>query len=142
VLTRRGFIGITSGAIGSVVVVASLSGCRQRDTKKYPKGAPMFVRISMGHFDPAIHDDIERTLREGGARLIPHINKLAGCIHYYAAINREASTIVNVSIWDSLEHAEQMSSLPAMADEGNLMRSKGLRFDPIINYESVWTITA
>lgn len=99
------------------------------------------VRISLGRFDAGSYDDIERLLREGGERLIPEIRKLAGCLHYYAAINREAKTIVNVSVWDSLEPAKQMGTLKAMLDEGALMRSKGVQFDPIVSYESAWTIT-
>lgn len=101
----------------------------------------MIVRISTGHFEAGQYEAVQQLLTEGGDRLIPAIQKLAGCLHYYSAINREAGTIVNVSVWDSLEHAQQMASLQAMQAEGAQMRALGVRFDPILNHETVWTIT-
>lgn len=101
----------------------------------------MVVRVSTGHFEPGQLTDVERTLREGGARLLPAIQKLPGCLHYYAGIQREANAIVNVSVWDSLAHAEQMGSLVEMQREGALMRSLGVRFEAILNYETTWTIS-
>ena len=101
----------------------------------------MIVRVSTGTFEASQFEDIERTLREAGERLVPEIRKLAGCLHYYAAIDRTACRIVNVSAWDSLEHAQQMATLQAMQAEGALMRPKGVSFEPIINHETVWTIT-
>ena len=101
----------------------------------------MVVRVSTGHFEPSQLAAVERTLEEGGSRLIPAIQKLPGCRHYYAALQREANAIINVSVWDSLEHAAQMGSLEEMRREGALMRSLGVRFEPILNYETAWTIT-
>lgn len=135
-LTRREVIGLMAGSSLTGILPGNLKGATALQRK-----TSMFVRISTGHFEASLCDEIDRTLREGGDRLVPHIRKLAGCVHYYAAINREANTIVNVSVWDSLEHAEQMATLKAMQEEGVLIRSKGVRFDPIVNYESVWTIT-
>ncbi len=100
----------------------------------------MIVRVSTAHFEASQYEEIERTLREGGARLVPAIRALPGCLHYYAGTNRAASAIINASVWDTLEHAEQMTSLAEMKAEGTLMRSKGVRFEPIINYEIDWTI--
>jgi quinol monooxygenase YgiN len=141
VLTRREAMGVAGVAAGSALM-GGLGGCGVRGATAPERRTTMHVvRISSGHFDASACEDIERTLREGGDRLVPHIRRLAGCIHYYAAINRETNTIVNVSVWDSLEHAEQMGTLKAMQDEGVLMRSKGVQFNPIVNYESVWTIT-
>jgi quinol monooxygenase YgiN len=101
----------------------------------------MIVRVSEGHFEPDRYDEVERLLREGGERLKPAIRDLPGCLHYYAGINRAASAIINVSVWEKLAHAEQMSSLPEMAAEGALMRSLGVRFETIVNHETEWTIT-
>ncbi len=98
------------------------------------------VRISTGRFDAGVYDEVDRLMRDGQKRLVPAIEKLPGCLRYEAGISRDANTITNVSIWDTLEHAQQMASLQAMQTEGILMRSKGVRFDPIINYEVVWEI--
>ncbi len=42
-----------------------------------------------------------------------------------------------MSVWDSFEHAEQVSTLKAMQVEGQRMRSMGVRFERIVNYETV-----
>ncbi|HYV44212.1 MAG TPA: hypothetical protein VFA20_05090 [Myxococcaceae bacterium] len=101
----------------------------------------MIVRISTGHFDADKHEAVKKLLTEGGERLIPAIKKLPGCLHYYSAIDRAAGKIVNVSVWDTLEHAQQMESLQEMRAEGQKMTALNVRFDPIINHETVWTIT-
>jgi len=101
----------------------------------------MIVRISTGHFDAARYEEVRKLLTEGGDRLIPAIKKLPGCLHYYAAVNKEAGKIVNVSVWDTLEHAQQMGSLQEMRAEGLKMTALNVRFDPIVNHETTWTIT-
>jgi len=60
-------------------------------------------------------------------------------VHYCDGINHAARAIINVSVWDTLEHAEQMASPKEMQAEGTLMRSKGVRFEPI-DYESDHTL--
>ncbi len=98
------------------------------------------VRISIGRFDKSVYPEVERLLQDGQKRLVPAIEKLPGCLRYEVGISQDANTITNVSIWDTMEHAAQMASLRAMKAEGDLMRAKGVRFDPIINYEVVWEI--
>jgi hypothetical protein len=101
----------------------------------------MIVRISTGYFDADKHDAVKKLLTEGGERLIPAIKKLPGLVHYYSAIDKAAGKIVNVSVWDTLEHAQQMASLKEMHAEGLKMTALNVRFDPMVNYETVWTIT-
>ena len=100
----------------------------------------MVVRISTGHFEADRYEAVAALLREGGDRLIPAIEELPGCLHYYAGIDRDAGTIVNVSVWDTREHALQMASLAEMQAEGARMRALAVRFEPIVNYETVWDI--
>jgi quinol monooxygenase YgiN len=100
----------------------------------------MYVRISRGHFDPERAEAIERLLQASGDTLIPAIKRLAGNLHYYAGIDRESGTMVNVSVWETLEQAQQMASLPEMAAQAQLFRGEGVRFDTIINYGTVWDI--
>lgn len=66
----------------------------------------MDVRISRGHFEPAQGDEIDRLLRESGDTLIPAIRRLAGNLHYDAAIDRASArgvrleTIINYeTLW-------------------------------------------
>ncbi len=100
----------------------------------------MIVRVSIGHFEGGALEQVEQLLREGGDRLIPAIRGLRGCRHYYVGIDRSRNAIVNVSVWETLQDAMQMASLRAMQQEGERMRAIGVRFEPITNHETVWTI--
>jgi hypothetical protein len=101
----------------------------------------MIVRISTGSFDAEKYEEVRKLLTEGGARLIPAIKELPGLLHCYSAIDRESRKIVNVSVWDTLDHAKQMASLQEMRVEGQKMTALNVRFDPIVNHETAWTIT-
>jgi hypothetical protein len=100
----------------------------------------MYVRISRGHFEPARCEEIDRLLRESGDTLIPAIRRLAGNRHYYAAIDCASATMVNVSVWDTLAHAQQMATLPEMRALAEVFSARGVRFETIINYETLWQI--
>jgi hypothetical protein len=100
----------------------------------------VYVRISRGHFNPAQFDEIDQMLRASGEALLPAIRRLLGNLHYYAGIDRASAAMVNVSVWDTLEHAQQMATLPEMQAMADLFRSKGVRFETIVNYETVWEL--
>jgi len=100
----------------------------------------MIVRISRGRFDPAKVDVVAATLTSAQTQLIPAIERLSGLLHYYAGIDRTSATIVNVSIWDSLEHAQQMSTLAPMLALREQFAALGVQFDPMLNYETLWRI--
>ena len=99
-----------------------------------------YVRISRGQFDLAQGDAIDALLRNSSETLVPAIRRLAGNLHYYAGIDHASGTMVNVSVWETLEQAQQMATLAEMAAQAGLFRDKGVRFEPIINYETVWEI--
>ena len=107
-----------------------------------PAPAPgRIVRISRGSFAPEKYADVERRLAASQESLIPAIRKLAGCLHYYAAIDRHSSTLVNVSVWRSLADAQQMQTLAPMLALAEAFTRDGVRFErPVINYESLWQI--
>jgi len=49
--------------------------------------------------------------------------------------------MINVSVWDSLDDARQMDTLPEMAAAGKGFAAGGVQFErPIINYLTVWEI--
>lgn len=49
--------------------------------------------------------------------------------------------MVHVSVWDSEEHAEQMSRLKEMiVDARHDAEAVGVTFIPIVNYPIFWTI--
>jgi hypothetical protein len=101
----------------------------------------MIVRISRGRFEPAAYAEIERRLRESATSLIPAIRKLPGVLPYYAGIDRDSSTMINVSTWRSLDDARQMDSLEEMRALSREFQTKGVEFDrPITNYDTLWNI--
>jgi hypothetical protein len=71
--------------------------------------------------------------------LVPAIQRLDGCSHYFAAIDRESSSMVNVSVWRTLEDARQMQTLAPMLALAEEFTREGVRFErPALNYETLW----
>ena len=98
------------------------------------------IRVSRGNFDPARFEEVDRMTKETGNYLIPAIQKLPGLLSYYAGASPHGS-MVHVSIWDSEEHAEQMSRLKEMIiDARRAYQAVGVTFPPIVNYPISWTI--
>ncbi len=81
--------------------------------ERHPMALPI-VRISRGRFDAHRYEDIRKRLADARLTLIPAIQALPGMLHYYVGIDAETSTMVNISIWNCLEHAQQMSTLGPM----------------------------
>ena len=78
--------------------------------------------------------------KETGTYLIPAIQKLPGLLSYYAGASPDGS-MVHVSIWDSEEHADQMSKLKEMiVDARRDGKAVGVDFIPIVNYPLCWFI--
>jgi hypothetical protein len=98
------------------------------------------VRVSRGSFDPSRFTEVDAVNKKVSAYLIPAIKQLPGLIHWYAGVSPEGS-IVNVSVWDSDEHAAQMGRLKEMiVDARGEMVAVGVSFIPIVNYPVNWTI--
>jgi quinol monooxygenase YgiN len=97
------------------------------------------VRISRGSFPAGKHAAIKARLDSAQESLVPAIRNLSGCLHYFAAIDRESSSIVNVSVWRSLADAQQMQTLAPMLALAEEFTREGVRFErPVINYETLW----
>jgi hypothetical protein len=102
--------------------------------------ATAVVRVSRGSFDPGRFTEVDAVNKKISEYLVPAISRLPGLIHYYAGVSPEGS-IVNVSVWDSDEHAAQMGQLKEMAVEARgEMEAVGVTFTPIVNYPINWTI--
>ena len=99
------------------------------------------VRISPGTFDPAQFDEVQAMSVATSRYLVPAIKNLPGLISYYAGISRDGS-MVHVSVWESEEHAQQMSRLKEMiVDARGDAERAGVTFGaPIINYPIDWEI--
>jgi quinol monooxygenase YgiN len=101
----------------------------------------MYVRISRGSYSPQLHLEVSRRLNAASRSLVPAIRQLPGCVSYFAGSDAESSTLVNVSVWDTLEHAEAMSSLAEMLALAKDFIAIGVEFErPIVNYECMWQL--
>jgi hypothetical protein len=99
------------------------------------------VRVSRASFDPARFPEVHEMSVAIGRYLIPAIKELPGLISYYAGTWPDGS-MVHVSIWESDEHAQQMSRLKEMiVDARHDAEKAGATFaTPIVNYPIDWTI--
>jgi quinol monooxygenase YgiN len=101
----------------------------------------VYVRISKGSYPAALHVEFTMRMADAGKTLIPAIKRLPGCLNYYAATDESSSTMINVSVWDTLEHAQAMATLPEMGELAKEFIALGAEFErPIINYQALWQI--
>ena len=107
-------------------------------TKSLPTTA--VVRVAHGSFDPSRFAEVDALNTKDSEYLAPAIRQLPGLIHWYAGVSPEGS-IVNVSVWDSGEHAAQMDRLKEMTvDARGEMKAVGVTFTPTVIYPVNWTI--
>jgi hypothetical protein len=98
------------------------------------------VRVSFGWYPPEKADEVAANLNYAGKPVGDAIPKLPGLIAYYSGIDRKHHAVVNVSLWKDVPSAEQMSTLRAMLDEGEVMTKLGVQYvRPITNFETVWS---
>ena len=101
----------------------------------------MIIRISRGTFDPTRYDEVAERLNTSQAQLIPAVTALPGNLSFYAGIDRASNSMVNLSVWETIEHAKQMDSLAPMLALAGEFQKLGVQFErPITNYETLWMI--
>ena len=101
----------------------------------------MIVRISKGAYPARIHAEVTARMDAASQSLIPAIRMLPGCLGFYVATEENSSTMVNVSVWETLEHAEAMSTLAEMIALAREFIALGVEFErPIINYPVLWKL--
>ena len=99
------------------------------------------VRISKGKFNVKDVEHAEQLLVESEKPLREPLSRLRGLLHYYVGIDRAASYLINVSVWESLEAAHQMDTLQAMLAQRPVLVAAGVTFEVITNHETLWMIT-
>ncbi|WP_194897226.1 hypothetical protein [Catenulispora pinisilvae] len=106
-------------------------------TESLPETA--VVRLSRGSFDPSLFAEVEALNLKQAEYLVPAIKALPGLISWYASLMSDG--MVQVSIWDSYEHAKQMDTLKEMnVIARGEMEALGVKFVPIVNPQITWTI--
>lgn len=103
----------------------------------------MIVRISRGRYASALHVEVTTRLADASKSLVPAIRAMPGCLAYYAGSDEASCTMVNVSVWDTMEHASAMAALPEMNALAKAFIALGVEFErPIINYSTLWHVGA
>ncbi|HET6868336.1 MAG TPA: hypothetical protein VFH80_20640 [Solirubrobacteraceae bacterium] len=102
--------------------------------------ATAVVRVSRASFDPSRFTEVDAMNKKTSEYLIPAVKRLPGLIHFYAGVSPEGS-IVQMSVWDSDEHASQLNHLTEMTVTARgEAEAVGVRFTPIVHYPIGWTI--
>lgn len=74
--------------------------------------------------------------------IIPALRQLPGLLHFYSGVSPKGS-VVQISVWDTDEHAAQLNTLKEMVVIGRRdMESVGVTFTPIVHYpiDQTWTV--
>ena len=103
--------------------------------------ATAVLRVSPATFEPSRFAEVDALTTKQAEYLIPAIKQLPGLLDFYAAVSPEGSAI-QVSVWDSEEHAKQLDHLQQMVVVARgEMEAIGVTFiRPIVNYPIDWTI--
>ena len=99
------------------------------------------IRISLGSFESNKAAVVETKLIESKAVLEAGIRAMRGNLGYYVGIDRKNNAISNVSLWDSVEAAGQMTTFQPMLDLAKTFVELGVRFQrPILNLTTLWEL--
>lgn len=99
------------------------------------------VRLSILRCEPDQFPMFKKMMEDADGVLAPGIRSMEGLIDYFAGADEATSSLSNVSVWETLEHARQMERFAPMADLARQFAEKGARFDrPIMNHGVLWQI--
>lgn len=131
--TRRDLLlsmGVGSAAMLDAPLRAAVSG-----------GSAPVLRVSKGRFDADRYATVRQRLDDAQQTLVPAIRALHGCLHFWAGIDLVSNTLVNISVWASLDDARQMDTLAPMRALASEFAELGVAFErPIANYETLWEV--
>jgi hypothetical protein len=139
-MSRRSFGAATvaTGAILALPVAAQGEQPASITGRKNMAFDPV-VRISISRCDAAQFDKLRQLMLESEATLRPGIERMPGNLAFYAGADPTCLTFTNISLWDTLEHAQQLDQFQPMLDAGKRFVAEGARFDrPIINSATLW----
>jgi hypothetical protein len=99
------------------------------------------VRISLGTFDADKAAIVEAKLMQSKATLEAGIRAMRGNLGYYVGVDRKNNAMSNISLWESVEAAEQMAIFQPMLDLASSFVALGVRFQrPILNMTTLWEL--
>jgi hypothetical protein len=99
------------------------------------------VRVSRASFQPETFAEVRRLLDSAKHSLVPALQQLPGCLDYFASIDDVSNTMINVSVWRSLQEAKQLDDFPPMRKLAVEFSRAGVVFErPVANYETLWRL--
>jgi hypothetical protein len=99
------------------------------------------VRVSILRCAPEHFAELRRMMIEADAVLRPGIEAMPGLIDFYAGADEATSSLMNVSVWETLDQARRLDSYQPMLDAGKAFVQKGATFErPIMNYATLWQL--
>lgn len=97
------------------------------------------LRVSILRCDATNFASLREMMVDAEAALRPGIEALPGLLVFYAGADEATSSLINTSVWDTLEHARQLDTFQPMLDAGKRFVAAGARFErPIMHYTSLW----
>lgn len=141
-LARVSQSGARRRVIQGLLALLVSAGMAPRARAQQRAGPSRIVRISRASFPPEKYAAVRNRLAASQESLAPAIRQLAGCLGYFAAIDRASSSMLNVSVWRSLADAQQMQTLAPMLALAEEFTRDGVRFErPVINFETLWEVS-
>jgi hypothetical protein len=99
------------------------------------------ARISIGYFEPRQADKVDSMLQGEFKNYVSSaIKGLKGNLGFYVGIDKEKNAMTNVSFWDNVENAKQLSTLKEMLDMRTTFEALGIRFIDITNHDILWKL--
>jgi hypothetical protein len=98
------------------------------------------LRVSALRCDPADFERFRTITTDAQSVLRPGIAAMPGLLAFYAGADEASHSLINTSVWDTLEHAQQMDRFAPMLELGKRFAEAGARFErPIMNYAVLWS---
>jgi hypothetical protein len=99
------------------------------------------VRVSILRCVPEKFAELQQMMVEADSVLRPGIEAMPGLINFYAGADEATSSLMNVSIWKTLDNAKQLDTFQPMLDLGKVFVQKGATFErPIMNHLTLWQL--
>jgi hypothetical protein len=134
-VSRRVFATSVAAAVLPLGATTAMSEQRSRAPQQ------SVVRLSRGAFPAEKYAIVRDRLGRAQESLIPAIRALRGCQHYWAGVDPISNTMINVSVWATLDDAKQMETLAPMLALAGEFVALGVQFErPITNYETLWAL--
>jgi hypothetical protein len=99
------------------------------------------VRVSILRCAPGQFAELQQMMIEADSVLRPGIEAMPGLINFYAGADEATSSLMNVSVWKTLDNARQLDTFQPMLDLGKVFVQKGATFErPIMNHLTLWQL--